>query len=165
MNHVNVLVGEFQIGIDFLNRWIVPARDLAKEDVSQNLRGELQIFFNSGNVVSRYYRTHYRWNELNRRLRLLHLLISHAHVTGAEINGSSDDLANAAAAANRLIVDLNLRVLLVVLAKPLGINRIWKCSACSVQSRLGCRRTDQQRCNCKGPLKTSHWRFAPSMGT
>ncbi len=64
------------------------------------------------------------------------LLIRHGAIAGAEIHGLRQDLANAAAAADRLVVELNIRMGLVVFAEPLLVHRIRKSSACPVQSGL-----------------------------
>src|SRR5208282_5285751 len=50
------------------------------------------------------------------------LVVAHRPIRGAEINGTGQKLANPAPGANRLVVDLNVRVSRVVDVKPLGID-------------------------------------------
>ena len=54
------------------------------------------------------------------------LLVGHGTIAGAKINRARGHLANPAAAANGLVVDLDPGMGRAVLAEPLGINRIRK---------------------------------------
>src|SRR5439155_8139104 len=52
------------------------------------------------------------------------LLVGHRPIGGAEIDGAVGHLPDAAAAADRLIVDLHLGITLVELVEPLRVDRI-----------------------------------------
>jgi hypothetical protein len=69
-------------------------------------------------------------------LRLLKLLVAHWAVAGPEVDCSRQHLANAATAADRLVVDLNVRVNFVILVEPLRINGIRECRTCAIQGSL-----------------------------
>ena len=60
------------------------------------------------------------------------LLVGHGTVGGAEVDRTLGDLADAAAGADGLIVDLHARVLLAVFAEPLGVDGIREGRACAV---------------------------------
>ncbi len=64
------------------------------------------------------------------------LVVRHRAVTGAKIHRSFGHLANPAAAADRLIVDLHVRMCLAVFAEPFLINRVGERSARAGQLRL-----------------------------
>src|ERR1700694_796044 len=57
------------------------------------------------------------------------LFIGHRAIAGAEVDRSCLNLFDPAAAANRLIVDLNVGMQVMVLAEPLGINWVGESSA------------------------------------
>src|SRR5207244_141489 len=70
--------------------------------------------------------------------RALQLLGVHRSIGRAEVDRALRDLANPAAGTDRLIVDLNVRVDLVVFGEPLGINRGRESRSRAVQlDRLG----------------------------
>src|SRR5215472_11990459 len=54
----------------------------------------------------------------------LELLVIHGTISGSKIDSAFRNLLNTAAGTNRLIIDLQIRILLVVLIKPFGIHRI-----------------------------------------
>ena len=62
-------------------------------------------------------------------LKSLELIVVHGAIGSAEIHGAFGDLLDAAARADRLVIDLQMDVLLVVFVKPLGIHGIGKCRA------------------------------------
>ena len=61
------------------------------------------------------------------------LFVAHGTVTGAEINCFGLKLLDAAAAANGLIIDLNVRMGFVIFAEPFGIDWIWERGPCAIQ--------------------------------
>src|ERR1700753_4050507 len=69
----------------------------------------------------------------------LHLLVVHRAVRGAEINGAFGNLLDPGAGADRLIVDLNVTVSLVVFVEPLGVNGVGESSACTVDQKIALR--------------------------
>ena len=80
------------------------------------------------------------------------LFVGHGDIAGSEIDRTVQDLANAAAAADRLVVDLHVRVQLVVFAEPLGIHGVREGGARSIQcglphDRQRQRETCQQQCD------------------
>src|SRR5260370_9593071 len=62
----------------------------------------------------------------------LELVVVHGAVGSGDIRGAFGHLLDAAAGADRLIVDLKIGVLLVVLVEPLGIHGVRKSRARSV---------------------------------
>src|SRR5258706_3541825 len=72
----------------------------------------------------------------DRGLGLTELLVGHGTVGRAEVDRALEDLADAAAAADRLIVDLYAG-LLVVRVEPLRVDRIGERGACAVDQAPG----------------------------
>ena len=73
-------------------------------------------------------------------------LIGEEFVAGAEVDGLSGDLLDAAAAADRLVVELDGRVDLGVLAEPLGVERVGEGGAGAVDERFGRGRSCRHGC-------------------
>ena len=67
---------------------------------------------------------------------LLELVIRHRPVGRSEIDGLIEQLANPAAGADGLIVDLHVAVGLVVLIEPLRINRVGEGRSSGIQQDL-----------------------------
>src|SRR4051794_5409916 len=132
MNDHYWLSGEIHAGICLGDCRVIPRRDLSEEDSGKYFGRELDLLFHARNVVGGDDRTEYGWNVKNLYLRLAELFIRHWAVTGAELNSLREHLADTAAATDGLVVDLNITMLLVVFAEPLGIHRIRKSSACGV---------------------------------
>jgi hypothetical protein len=124
MNQDDRLVREFDIRVVLGQSWIVPGRDFAKKNPSQRFWSELQFRGHPGDVVRRDISTEYGGDMQNLGLGFLELLVGHRAVAGAEVHRAGQHLANATAAADRLIVDFNVRMKLVVLTKPLRVHRI-----------------------------------------
>src|SRR5579859_8012874 len=100
-------VGIWQLGarIVFLDPRVTPLLDLAKENSGQRLRTELQFPCARDVIGGNHSAQDGREMErLDRDFR--DLLVRHGHVGGAEINRSLRELADAAAGANGLVVDL-----------------------------------------------------------
>ena len=73
------------------------------------------------------------------------LFVFHRAVAGPKVNGSSRDLGDAATATDRLVVDFDVRMLLMILIKPFGINGIRESGACAIE--LGLRERWQREQN------------------
>ncbi len=120
----DVLARKVDAGIDGLDGRVVPLRDLAEEDIGEDLAGEAEVAAHAGNVVdgddAAQDGREVRDAEAGRR----DLLVGHRAVGGAEEDRTGAELADAAARADGLIVDLHVRVQLVVVAEPLRIDRV-----------------------------------------
>ena len=66
------------------------------------------------------------------------LIVRHRTVRGAEEDGAGGELADAAARADRLVVDLHVRMHLVVLVEPLRIDRVGERGAGAVDLSAVC---------------------------
>ena len=104
-----------------LQRRVVPLRDLAQVDGGERLRRDAKLL-HAGQVPDDDHRAHHRRDVLDAG-GLLQLLVAERCVAGPEVDGPLGDLLDAAAGSDRLVVDLDVRVELVVLAEPLGIER------------------------------------------
>ena len=91
----------------------------------------------AGNVVCRNVGAKHGRDVQDLGFRLGQLLVGHRTIGGAKIHCTRQHLADSAAAADGLVIDLNLRMLLVVFAEPLRIDGIRKGRARAVQRRLG----------------------------
>src|SRR5207247_11360850 len=111
---------------------VVPRLDLSEIDVGEHRSRELQLAGDAGNVVDRHHPAEHSREVQDRPGRRLQLLFGHRTVRGAEKYGLVGDLLDAAARPDRLVVDANVRVQLVVLAEPLRIDRIGECGAGAV---------------------------------
>ena len=67
---------------------------------------------------------------------LRQLIIAHGAIAGSEVYGLGQNLADTAAAADGLIVELHIGMGLVVLTEPFLVHRIWEGGARSVQRGL-----------------------------
>ena len=94
------------------------------------------------------------------------LFIAHRPVGGPKVYCSSQKLANAAPGANRLVINLNVWMQLVILVKPFGINRVGEGSARAVhQHRIALRlryaaQTQEQRQHCHS-FDHDHYAYPP----
>src|SRR5216684_3170867 len=108
---------------------------LPRKNAGKSVRGKIQSRVDAGNVVGgncgAQHGRKVQEAESVLIVKNLELIVIHGAIGGAEIHGAFCDLLDAAAGAYRLIVDLKIRVLLVVLVKPLGIHGV----------RKGCART------------------------
>src|SRR4051794_23114855 len=141
MNHDDGLPWEVNAGICFCNDRIIPRGDLTEKYPSEHFRSELDLLLDTGNIVGGDYSSEHRRNVKDLYLGLPELLVGHWTIAGAELDGLGKHLSDAAAAADRLVIDLNIAVLLVILAEPLGVHGIRKCSACGVD--VGLRRGER----------------------
>ena len=129
VNDHDRLVREVDSWVRAGDGFVIPGSDLAEEYASDCFGSELHFPGNAGNVIGGDDGPQNSRDVQNLDLRLAQLLVGHWAVASTEVNGAGQHLADSAAAADRLIVDLNLGVGLVILAKPLGIHRIRKSCA------------------------------------
>ena len=132
MDHKNVHGGQLDPRIIFRNAGVIPFGNLAQVDIRQDIRSDLQIAY-TFQVENRHHRAQHRRDVLNLDLGRSQLLVGHGTIAGAKINNARGHLADTAAAANRLIVDLDPGMSRAVFAKPLGINRIGEGRSRSVE--------------------------------
>src|SRR5205807_2021458 len=125
----NVRGGKLGSGVDLGQGRIIPFLDFPQKNVGQNLSREVDLALDGGKIVSRDIRAEHCGNMEKLEGSAFELLIGHGAIAGAEVDRAGLNLFNAAAAANRLIVDLNVGMQIVVFAEPLGINWIGKSSA------------------------------------
>src|SRR5260370_8681141 len=90
----------------------------------------------SGDVVCETSGSHNVRKGEDLELGLFQLIVSHGTIAGHEVDRPGNYLADSAAAANGLVVHLNVRVQLVVFAEPLRIHGIRESGPSSVQRSL-----------------------------
>jgi hypothetical protein len=137
VHHHDGFVGELDSRIVLGDGGVVPVGDLAQADVGDHLGAELQVPGDARHVVSRHHRAQHRGDVEDRDLGLAQLLVGHGTVAGAEIHRALQHLADAAAAADGLVVDGHVGMLVVILAEPLGVDGIRERGARRVQIGLG----------------------------
>src|SRR5262245_36332046 len=76
----------------------------------------------------------------DRHLRLRELLVGHRSIRGAEVDGTFQHLSDAAAAPDRLIVYLCVRLPFVKLVEPFGVEWVRKGRSRTVHQQRGPRR-------------------------
>ena len=136
VNHYNGLIRKGSTRIGLRNCWIVPGRDFPKVDASNNIGCELKFPFKSWNIVSGNDSAQHGREVKHSCSPLLlegrDLLVFHWPVAGSEVNRSSGYLRDSATAADGLVIDLNFRMLLMVLIEPLRIDGIRKRRSCAI---------------------------------
>ena len=130
------LVRELDVRVGLGDRRVIPIRDLAQEDPGQRFRRELDLARYPRHVVRQNHRSQHRWEMQHLDLGIRQLLIGHRTVAGAKVHHAFGHLANTAAAADRLVVDLHIRVRFTVLAKPFLVNRVGERGARACQFDL-----------------------------
>src|SRR5439155_2894770 len=107
----------------------------------QSFRGEFQLLVHPGYVVGWNVCTENGREMINLLFGLAQLFVRQGPVRRAEIDGARQKLPDATAGANRLIVDLNIRVELMVFVEPLRVDRIGEGGARAVDLKsVGWRR-------------------------
>ena len=140
-----VAFGQRHALVDLGDLGIVPLGDLAVEDVGQNLARQLELAGgNALDVVDGDHAAHHG-RELDEAV-LLQLFALQRSIGRAEIDRLGADLADAAAGADRLIVQA-VAGLLVVGLGPLGIDREREGRACAgdVSSRSRSRKSSRRQ--------------------
>src|SRR6266516_4995760 len=150
MDDDDSLIRQGYAGVDLGYRGIVPGRDLAQVNSGDDLGSELQFALEPGDIVRRYDSSQNRRQMDDLHLSACQLFIGHGAITSSEVNRASSHLTNTATASNGLEVDLNIRMFLVILVKPLGIDRIGKGSTRCVQLGLRSQWQNQQE-------RREHW--------
>src|ERR1700704_4440552 len=108
MDHDDRLIRKSNTRIRLGEGGIVPVGDLVQENISEHIRSELDFAGYSGNVVSRHDRTQESRDMEDFNFGLRELFIGHGTIRGSKIPGACQNLANATAAANRLIISLHV---------------------------------------------------------
>ena len=141
MDDGDVAGRELHAGVERRKVGVVPFRDGAGENLAEHRAAELQLRIQPRNVVDGHDGAEDRGEVEDRSGRGLQLLVVHRAVGRAEEHGLVDQLLDAAARADRLVVDADVRVQLVVLGKPLRIDRVREGGAGTVDlQRLGAAR-------------------------
>ena len=134
-------VGQLDAGVEVLNRLVVPLLDLAEVDVGQHRAAEDQRLLDLFQIVGGDDRAHDERNMDDLAadlLRLLQLFVVHGAVGAAEVEGLGGHLLDAAARADRLVIDLDA-LGLVVLGRPLRHHRVHERGPAAVDARLSTR--------------------------
>ena len=102
-------------------------------------------------IISGNHSAQHRWESADTLYLVIfaHLLFGHGHVGRAEITVPSDELRDAAAGSDGLIVDLDVGMELVKLLEPLLINWRRKCGPGGVDGfggRAGACRENREDC-------------------
>src|SRR5262249_41742448 len=111
-------------GVQLPDAGVVPFRDFSEKDVGKHLPSEFEFRRHIRDVVNRYHGAEYGREVKDLPGRIKHLLWSHWTVTRAEENGLRRHLPNPGAGSDAVVVDLNVRMELVVLRKPLLVDRL-----------------------------------------
>ena len=131
------LVGELHARVVIGNLRVVPFGDLAEVDVGHVFRGELQPLGDAGKVVGDDHCPHDGRDVDEFAGGRLQFLIGQELVACSEIDRLGRDLLDAAAAADGLVVELDRRVDLGVLAEPLGVERVREGGSGAVDEGFG----------------------------
>ena len=134
MDHDDRLIGQVDAGIFFGERRVIPGCNFSLKNSCQRLRRELQFATYARYVIGGYDCAQHGGNMQNSGLGLRELLVGHRSVGSTEVNCSRQHLSNTA--ADRLIVELNVRVRLVVFTEPLLINGVRESSTRAVDCCL-----------------------------
>ena len=121
------LAGRFTPGLADVDLRIVPLLDVAQEDARDRFRSQLQIDRHARNVVGREHTPPSTVGKC-RGFDFLGIASICSSVIGmirrAEVDGALGELADAAARADGLVVDLNIGVRHFVFVEPLLIDRV-----------------------------------------
>src|ERR1035441_8828675 len=130
VNHHHIAGGKLHARVRFGDFRVVPLRDLAEKDTGQGFRGEVQLTGDTRNIVGRNIGAQH-CGEVEHvafalGLEFSHLRVIRRAVGGAEIDGTFGHLLNPTAGTDRLIIDFDIGVHLMVIAKPFGVHGIRK---------------------------------------
>src|SRR5581483_2312311 len=106
MRHNDVVRGEANARIVFLDRGVLPVLDFSHVDSRQRGPAQLQRALQFGKVVSDAHRSG-AFRDLDHGRHFLQLLVIECSIRGSEIHQSLLKLLNASPAADGLIVDLH----------------------------------------------------------
>src|SRR5208282_248438 len=108
VDHDDRLVRKIDAGIGLRNGRVVPLLNLSEKNTCQSFGSELDFSADPRDVVGGHDRTQHSGDMQDLGLGLRQLFVGHGAIAGSEIDGAVQNLANAAAAADRLVVDLNI---------------------------------------------------------
>ncbi len=115
-------VRQLGVGVELLQRGVVPLLDLAHEDLGQRRAVDRELAgLDAGNVDDRHDAAHHH-RELHEAV-LVELLARTRRIGGAEGDGLGVNLLDAAAGTDRLIVQTDAGLLLIGVG-PFGVDRI-----------------------------------------
>src|ERR1035438_2377362 len=143
MHYDDLGVRQFRAGIGLLQLRIVPLLDLAQIDSRQRFGRELQLLGDTSDVVGGYQTAQNRGEVQRLVLHLADLLVGHGHVRRAEVHGAFGELPDSSAGADRLVVDLRVRIRFAELVEPFAVDRIRERGARRVDQHLGLRYRQQ----------------------
>src|SRR6185312_9164399 len=131
--HNDVFCRKTHARVGLGQQFVIPLGNFSQIDSRQRLWSELDLLLDFGQVVRWDHRSQDCWELNDGTFELFELLRIQWHVTGPKIHRSCLQLLNPASAANGLVIDLNVRVLLMVVTEPLRVDRIRESSACTIQ--------------------------------
>src|SRR5437879_11737318 len=121
------LIGQLQASVRAGDLRIVPLADLAEVNIGEQLGGQLYLAWGDAiDIHDRHDAAHHH-RELNETV-FLELFELERRVRSAEVDRLGHDLLDAAARADRLVVQSDSGLLLVGIC-PLGVNGIRECGA------------------------------------
>ena len=126
MHDNDFLVGKLDSGVCPGQRFIIPLGDLAQIDSRQGLWREFECLRYARKIVSGHDSAKHCWEVKDFHFEGAEQLIVERHVGCPEIHRACAKLLNAAAGTNRLVIDLNRGMQLMIDVKPLGIDRVWE---------------------------------------
>ena len=112
------------------------AGDFAQEEVRDHVGRKLEVLARFGEVVGQDNCAKHGRDVQHGAGGLGERLIGHRGIARAEVHRLVQELADTAAAADGLVVDLDIGMSLVIFAEPLLVHRIGKSCSSSVQSCL-----------------------------
>src|SRR5271166_5090209 len=112
--------------------WVIPLRNFAIEDAGVGVPRELEIG-NVLKVICQDDASSRHWQQLDATFHLRNILGFHCGVAGGENHGTVHEALYAAPTADRLIVDLYVRVGCAVGLEPLEVKWRWKAGARTLQ--------------------------------
>src|ERR1019366_7456274 len=141
MNHDDVVVGQFDPRVVLYQLGVIPLGNAAKKDARQSGWCEVQFDSDSRDIVGWHVGAKHRRKVKRAAAPLFsevrELRIGHRAIAGAEIDSTFCGLLYSAPGANRLIVELDIWMHLVVLVEPLGIHWVRERGPRSVHQGLG----------------------------
>ena len=133
MDDSNIFVRKVDTRIVLLECCVVPLLNGSEKYTGQSIAGELDVRGYSADVVQRHDASQHGWEMQGLIFRdLRDLIIRHGHVRGAEVDCALRELLDSSAGADRLVVNLYLRVRFSIGFKPLLVNWRWECCTSGV---------------------------------
>jgi hypothetical protein len=124
VHHHQVEVGQLHARVELGQLGVVPVDDPPHEDVDQRVAVEMQLdITDRGEIVGHDHGAEHRGHMEHVGVHRRDLALVHRPIAGPEVDRTLGELADTAAGADRLIVDLHAG-LPVVGVEPLGVDRI-----------------------------------------